>query len=255
MRGRDGHNRLLDPVGIEWQSVSWAPPGSDALVLQDISIAVHPGRLTNVIGESGAGKSSLLRLAPRLIEPRSGQICVLGSPLDAWCVQELRRAVVYVAQRSTMLAKTVIEDLTTPLGWHGIEWSLDMVAAALAVVGLEGMNMSREMSSLSEGQLSRANLARALLLRPKVLLVDEPTAALDPKSAQRLILSLGKWAQSNTCTLVCATHRLAELDLLQGRTFVLLKGHVHGPYSYESLRSGELPEAVEEFVKQIRASR
>jgi putative ABC transport system ATP-binding protein len=151
---------------------------SGTTVLDDISATVRAGRCTAVVGPSGAGKTTLLRLLDRLEEPTSGRVELHGKPLPTYDVLTLRRQVGLVQQAPVLLGSTIIEDLRT-----GADVSEAEGLALLARAGLADFDLERPTASLSGGEAQRLCLARALAVKPEVLLLDEPTSALDDVAA------------------------------------------------------------------------
>jgi putative ABC transport system ATP-binding protein len=178
-----------------------------ARVLDQVSAVVPGGRCTAVVGASGAGKSSLLRLLNRLDDPTSGMVRYRGTPVEQLDVLALRREVQLVAQQPVLLADTVADELC--VGRRGL--TAQAVAGLLGLVGLPARFAARDTVSLSSGEAQRVCLARALALDPQVLLLDEPTAALDPASAvaiERTVRELT--ARGGTVVLVSHNHGQAR---------------------------------------------
>jgi ABC-type methionine transport system ATPase subunit len=227
----------------------------ERVVLSGVSLQVEAGHVLSLLGESGGGKSTLLKLIDRLVEPDAGQVTVLGRPAGEWPVGELRREAVYVGQRPSLLAHgTAREELSLPLTWAGRALDEGALRAALDCVGLE-VDLERPAHELSGGELVRLALARALLLEPKLLLLDEPSGSLDVRLAARVLEGVRAWAGERGVTLVVVTHRPADLRQLGGQGAVLLGGHLHGPLPVEELLdSGGGPE-VQAFLAEWRAGR
>ena len=167
----------MDPVAFRLRDVTVRK--NDAVLLSAVTVELRAGECTALVGPSGAGKSTLLRLLNRFQEPTSGQVEYHGQPLTSLDVLSLRRRAVLVAQRPTLLAQTVSEDVR----FGAPELTDAAVTHLLVRVGLDASFATRETTTLSGGEAQRVCLARALALDPQVLLLDEPTSSLDTASA------------------------------------------------------------------------
>ncbi|WP_205699406.1 ABC transporter ATP-binding protein [Conexibacter sp. SYSU D00693] len=171
------------------------------LVLDGASLSVAAGHVTALVAPSGAGKSTLLRCCTGLLVPDAGEVVVAGRPLASWDARELRRRVGLVQQHPRMLPGTVADNV----GW-GVA-SPD-VEGALQAAGLSPSFAPRDAAQLSGGEQARVAIARALSRDPAVLLLDEPTAALDAEAAAHLGQTLRGLAARGIGVCV-ATHDLA----------------------------------------------
>ena len=175
------------------------------VILRDISFAVTAGELLGIVGASGSGKSSLLRLLNRLDEPTSGTVFLDDQDYRQLPPRELRRRVGMVTQRPYLFPGSVASNLRFGPAQRGETVSDDEIAQLLERVGLPGF-ASQEVSVLSGGEQQRVSLARTLANRPEVLLLDEPTSALDEASKmgiEKLIVSL---VHDHGLTCVMVTH-------------------------------------------------
>lgn len=210
------------------------------LALKNIDLKVQSGEVVGLIGPSGAGKSSLIRCINRLIMPSAGEILLEGRDLVKLSNNELRQArrqIGMIFQEYALVERlTVMENvLSGRLGYMGFwpswfrRFQGDDIAQAYELldrVGLRGMENKRA-DALSGGQRQRVGIARALIQRPKLLLVDEPTASLDPKTSRqimRLILELcserGLAAIVNIHDVVLATEYLPRIVGLRAGNLV-----------------------------------
>jgi putative ABC transport system ATP-binding protein len=196
-------------------------------VLDGLTLDLPAGRITALVGPSGAGKTSLLRLLDRLDDPTRGTVEFAGRPLAAWPVRELRRRVGFVFQTPTMFPGSVAENLriARALQPDAPPLAATELAAALAAAELPADAAEREAARLSGGEQQRVALARALVAGPEALLLDEPTAALDPEVADRLLETI-RHLGARGLTVVMVTHRLSEARETSDHTVMLERGRV-----------------------------
>ena len=160
-----------------------------SVVLRDLTLDLPRGGITALVGPSGAGKTSLIRLLNRLDDPTRGEVAFDGRPITDYPVAALRRRVGFVFQAPAMFPGTVADNLRTAVELGGAGAAADAPPAerVLAAVELSPDYASRVAERLSGGEQQRVSLARALMTHPEVLLLDEPTSALDPEVAERLL--------------------------------------------------------------------
>jgi ABC-type multidrug transport system fused ATPase/permease subunit len=191
----------------------------DRVVLRDVSFDAPRGKVLALVGASGAGKSTLLRCLNRLAEPASGTIGLDGEDIRNVAPQVLRRRVALVAQAPAMLPGTVADNLA-----YGLETLPDEVRdAALTASGLDGSFLLRQASALSGGERARVALARALTRDPDAILLDEPTAALDPETAKVIAETVAALANRDLAVIV-ATHDLVLAEAVADATLRLASG-------------------------------
>lgn len=199
-----------------------------ATILADLTLDVPRTAITALVGPSGAGKTSLLRLLNRLDDPTDGEVLFAGRPITSYQVGPLRRRVGFVFQRPAMFSGTVADNLRVAVEL-GCETSAEMplpMERVLAAVELSAGFAQREAGRLSGGEQQRVGLARALMTRPEVLLLDEPTAALDPEVAERLLATIARLPEEYDVSVVMVSHRLAEARDVSSWTIMLEGGRL-----------------------------
>jgi ATP-binding cassette subfamily B protein len=201
-------------------------------VLDGVSFSVEPGRTVAVVGATGSGKSTLLLLVAGLLEPDSGAIRLDGRDLQELGVEELRTEVATAFQEAFLFADTVAENVL--LGWPAehLDPALELAGAHGFVEALDGAHdavIGERGTTLSGGQRQRLALARALVRRPRLLLLDDATSAVDPTTEARILAAL-RGELAGTTTLVVA-NRPATIALADEVLF-LEAGRVidHGPH-------------------------
>lgn len=202
------------------ESISHTFTGRDGAVpaLADVTLSVERGQFVAVIGRSGCGKSTLLRLLAGLLRPTEGRILLDGHP-----VRRPSREVAVMFQRSALLGwRTVLDNVLLPaqmLGWARRD-HLAHAAELLAMVGLADA-AGRLPDELSGGMQQRVALCRALLQRPRVMLMDEPFSALDALTREELSDQLQRVHLAQRTATVLVTHSIDEAILLADRVVVL----------------------------------
>jgi ABC-type methionine transport system ATPase subunit len=197
-------------------------------VLDGVELEINGGEITALIGPSGAGKTSLLRLLNRLDDPVAGQVLYRARPLNDYPVRELRRQVGFVFQTPVMFPGSVRDNLREASALaEKSETGLEArVLEVMALADLETSLADRDGERLSVGQKQRVNIARALMTQPEVLLMDEPTSALDPETADRLMETVKRLGREKGLTVVMITHRLSEARRASDSTVLMEKGRI-----------------------------
>lgn len=203
---------------VQIRNVSFSYPRAHAPSLTDISLAIRPGERIGIIGRVGSGKSTLLRLLTRLNEPDSGIILLDGFDIRQTSPQRLRHAFALMQQEARLFDDTLYANLTFGLDQLD-QMQFETIArlsgvAAFASRTPEGysMRIGPHGERLSGGERQAVALARAMMGNPQMLLLDEPTAAMDNTSEQQIIGALRTWLTGRT--LIVSTHRAAMLDLV-----------------------------------------
>jgi tungstate transport system ATP-binding protein len=188
-------------------------------------LAIERGERLAIIGPSGSGKSTLLRLLNFLEPPTEGAITFEGRPIEQPAPLEQRRRVTTVFQRPVLLNRSVSANLAYGLALRQQKLSPELEYHWLARLGLTHLARQRA-SRLSAGEAQRVSLARALLIRPDVLLLDEPTANLDPYNVGLIETIVCEENARQGMTVVWVTHNIFQAHRLAHRTALLLGGEL-----------------------------
>jgi len=226
---------------IRFQNVTKFYPTSARAALADASVEIEKGEFVFIVGQSGSGKSTFLRLVLKEEKPNEGAIWVAGkelSRLSHWKVPHLRRQIGTVFQDFLLLPnKTVRENVAFALEVIGKprHTIAKVVPEVLDLVGLAGKE-DRMPDELSGGEQQRVAIARAFVNRPMILIADEPTGNLDPSTSVGIMRLLDRINRTGT-TVVMATHDSHIVDSMRRRVIELEHGHVtrdqsRGVYGY-----------------------
>ena len=227
---------------IRFEKVSKTYPGQRRSALDQVSVEVEKGDFVFLVGQSGSGKSTFLRLVLREYRATAGRVHVAGRDLNrlrSWRVPGLRRQIGVVFQDFRLLPnKTVTENVAFALQVIGKPRShiKKVVPETLELVGLDGKG-GRQPHELSGGEQQRVAIARAFVNRPTVLLADEPTGNLDPATSVGIMKLLDRINRTGT-TVVMATHDNGVVDQMRKRVIELDQGRVirdqaQGVYGYQ----------------------
>ena len=224
-------------------------------VLNGVSLTVNRGETLAVLGRSGTGKSVLLRLIIGLQKPDSGSVRIHGQDITGLTLDqlsEIRKGMGFLFQNAALYdSLTVEQNVAFPLQHHKSDMPKseldDRVRALLTEVGVEDA-MQKMPSDISGGMQKRVGLARALALEPGILLLDEPTAGLDPISSAEIDDLILKLQKEHQMASVVVTHDLHSAKTIADRLALLNEGNVLIDGSFEELQKSEI-EFVREFLK------
>lgn len=215
---------------ITFDSVTKTYTGQSQAALSDVNVDIDKGEFVFLVGQSGSGKSTFIRLILREYRPTRGTLYVAGKNLNqlrSWKVPALRRQIGTVFQDFRLLPrKTVYENVAFAMQVIGkpAKEIRSVVPDTLELVGLDG-KQKRMPDELSGGEQQRVALARAFVNRPKILIADEPTGNLDPDTAVGIMKVLDRINRTGT-TVVMATHDSTIVDQMRRRVIELEFGHV-----------------------------
>jgi osmoprotectant transport system ATP-binding protein len=238
---------------IEFREVSFQLDNGRRLI-QALNLEVLEGETLVLLGQSGSGKTTTLKLINRLIEPTSGEVLVEGRPTTAWDPIQLRRRIGYVIQEIGLFPHfTVRRNVGLVPGLEG--WEPERIHARveemLRLVGLDPQEFgNRYPHELSGGQRQRVGVARALAADPPILLMDEPFGALDPVTRAELRREFQLLKQRLNKTIVFVTHEVREALSLASRIALLAEGRLVGVHPPEDFVRARQPE-IRAFLSAV----
>lgn len=243
-------NRAIEFRGVEYRVLS------GKALLSSLDLVVRRGETLMLLGRSGSGKTTCLKLINRLLIPSAGVVLVENKPSDDWDPIGLRRGIGYAIQDVGLFPHyTVWENvaLVPKLEKWDRQRIANRVEEVLQLVGLPSQDFAtRYPNQLSGGQRQRVGLARALAAEPPILLMDEPFGALDPITRSEIQLEFKKLQERMGKTIVFVTHDVGEALMLGDRIALMESGKMRGIHTPEEfLRSPDT--AVQDYVKVYRA--
>jgi len=233
--------------------------GRDLAAVHDLSLEIPAGSFCVLVGPSGGGKTTALKMVNRLIPFDSGEIRIDGRNIETLPLTELRRGIGYVIQQIGLFPHLTVADniATVPrlLHWPK-EKTHTRVEELLELVGLEAADGRRYPAQLSGGQRQRVGLARALAADPPLLLMDEPFGALDPITRHRLQTELSRLHREVGKTVIFVTHDIDEAIQMGDRIAILREGGVLAQYDTpDAILAHPADEFVAKFIGEDRALR
>ena len=224
--------------------------GLDALHVD--SLDIQRGETLTVVGPNGAGKSTLLLALARLLKPARGDIVYDGRSLTKWDELEYRRRISYVFQSPLLMDMTVEQNVALGLKFRGTprDEMRERAWKWMRQLGVESLS-KRRAGQLSGGEAQRVSLARAFVLEPELLLLDEPFSALDPPTHSKLLEDLSALLKADHRTAVFVTHNLNEASKLSHRIAVLIGGVLRQVGTAKQIKSRPADETVAIFLHEL----
>ncbi|HOD65190.1 MAG TPA: ABC transporter ATP-binding protein [candidate division Zixibacteria bacterium] len=227
---------------LTFENVSFAFEGMERKILEDVSFEIAPGQTAAIVGKVGSGKSWLVNLIPRLVDPTAGTVRLDGLDLREYRLEELRRAIGFVPQEPVLFSDTIRNNII--FGREGIsetllEWAIDVARLRGEIAGFpQGLEtpIGTRGVAISGGQKQRLALARALVGKPRILVLDDCTSALDSRTEAELWERLHEVMPEMTAVLI--THRPDTLERAD-RIFVLDSGRVVEQGAHSALIDAE----------------
>lgn len=240
-----GMENLIEISGLQIQR-------NARLTLTIEHLSIQRGERLAVVGPNGAGKSTLLLALARLLHPVQGEIIYDGKPLSKWNDLEYRRRISFVFQSPLLMDMTVEQNIALGLKFRGISQAerRERIDRWMRALGIESLS-KRRASQLSGGEAQRVSLARAFVLAPELLLLDEPFAALDPPARAKLLEDLSALLAQDHRTTVFVTHNLNEAAKLGDRIAVVIGGVLRQVGTAKQIKSRPADDAVRAFLQGL----
>jgi len=221
-------------------------------VLQVDSLDIQRGETLTIVGPNGAGKSTLLLVLARLLMPARGDIQFAGKSLKEWNELEYRRKISFVFQAPLLMDMTVEQNVALGLKFRGVakEAIRAQVGRWIKQLGIESLS-KRRAGQLSGGEAQRVSLARAFVLEPELLLLDEPFAALDPPTRTKLLEDLSVLLKENQRTAVFVTHNLDEATKLSDHMAVIAEGRLRQVGRLRDIKAHPADDVVAAFLREL----
>jgi tungstate transport system ATP-binding protein len=220
--------------------------------LEIASLDIKRGETLTVVGPNGAGKSTLLLALAHLLKPARGDIQFDGKSVTQWNDLEYRRKISFVFQAPLLMDMTVEQNVALGLKFRGVsnEESHQRAGRWIKAMGVEPLS-KRRAGELSGGEAQRVSLARAFVLEPELLLLDEPFAALDPPTRTKLLDDLSAILSEDHRTAVFVTHNLNEAARVSHRIAVVVGGMLRQVGTVREIKMNPADDAVEAFLQEL----
>ncbi len=221
-------------------------------VLRVDSLDIARGETLTVVGPNGAGKSTLLLALAHLLKPARGDIQFDGKSVTKWSDLEYRRKISYVFQAPLLMDMTVEQNVALGLRFRGVskEDAQERAGRWIKAMGIESL-IGRRAGELSGGEAQRVSIARAFVLEPELLLLDEPFAALDPPTRSKLLDDLSNILSEDHRTAVFVTHNLNEAAKVSHRIAVVVGGMLRQVGTVREIKAHPADDAVDAFLQEL----
>jgi len=221
-------------------------------VLKIKSLEIQRGETLAIVGPNGAGKSTLLLALAHLIRPKHGEILFNGRPIHQMDDLEYRRKISFVFQDPLLMDMTVYHNIALGLKFRGTDKDEThmRVGRWSQAIGVESL-LARRAGQLSGGEAQRVSLARAFVLDPELLLMDEPFSAVDPPTRAQLLKDLSTLLSQDHRTTIFVTHNLSEAAQVGSRMAVIINGELKQVGTPQEIKLAPADKSVEEFLKEL----
>ena len=219
-------------------------------VLKIDSLEIKRGETLAVIGPNGAGKSTFLLSLADLIKPVQGQILFNGKSIGSWNELEYRRRIAFVFQDPLLMDMSVQDNIALGLKFRGVKEYQQPVIKWSKAMGVDSL-LKRRAGQLSGGEAQRVSLARAFVLDPELLLMDEPFSAVDPQTRTQLLRDLSRILTKDHRTTIFVTHNLKEAAQFGDRVAVMIDGKLKQVGRAKQIKEKPIDKSVKDFLKEL----
>ena len=219
-------------------------------VIDDLCFTINSGEIVGLLGPNGAGKTTLIHMLLGLLLPTRGEIRIFGMDMPQDRSRILQRANFSSAYVQMPFSLTPLQNLEIAGRLYGVRKAKEKARELLRLMGIEAMS-DRPTRALSSGQLSRLNLAKSLINDPELLLLDEPTASMDPDIADQTRVILKKIQKEKNMTILYTSHNMKEVEAMADRILFLHKGFIVAEGSPKDLVSHFKEEDLEQVFLKI----
>lgn len=224
--------------------------GRDSLKIE--SLTIKKGETLAVVGPNGAGKSTFLLTLADLLKPVRGEVRFHEKPLKEWDELEYRRKIAFVFQDPLLMDMSVKDNIGLGLKFRGVkkEAVREQVLKWSKAMGVDSL-LNRRAGQLSGGEAQRVSLARAFVLDPELLLMDEPFSAVDPQTRSQLLKDLSKVLAQDHRTTIFVTHNLKEAAQFGDRVAVIIDGELKQVGKPKQIKEKPVDKSVRAFLKEL----
>lgn len=242
---------------IEYRNISKSY--GDKTIIPDFSLGIKKGEFVTIIGSSGCGKTTILKMVNGLIKPTSGEILVNGKTIVDMDLTDLRRNIGYAIQGSVLFPHMTVEQnvayVPNLLNKRNKKKTRDAVEKWMRIVGLDHSMLERYPSELSGGQQQRVGIARALAASPEILLMDEPFGAVDEITRATLQDEIIRIHRETGITILFVTHDIGEALKLGTKVLVMDQGMIHQFAAPKEITKAPATEFVNTLIRRTRKTK
>ncbi|MFN8412874.1 MAG: ABC transporter ATP-binding protein [Anaerolineales bacterium] len=222
-------------------------------VLQVKSLEIKRGETLAIVGPNGAGKSTFLLALANLIKPVQGDIVFNEKSIKEWDELEYRRRIAFVFQEPLLMDMSVQDNIALGLKFRGVKNFQEQVMKWSQAMGVDSL-LQRRANQLSGGEAQRVSLARAFVLNPELLLMDEPFSAVDPQTRTQFLKDLSKVLGQEQRTTIFVTHNLKEAAQFGDRVAIMIDGIFRQVGSARQIKAKPVDQVVKKFLRELPVS-